>query len=244
MEQLVNDLIKYFLKESSYPVIDIPTNYVNKREFLRGLINVREAKPIPKEIIEKENELLRLELEEKKIKDIDEFTDKFSLWQGDITCIKCDGIVNFTDKILGCSIPNHNCISNKIHSYAGINLRLKCKEITKGIELDECKTILTEGYNLPCDYIIHTIKRNVIELNDNEKELIRKFYINSLDLAKKNNIKKICVPNISVNPELKEEVAKISIECIKEYLKEDDFFEKIVFNVFTLDNYNIYSVYF
>ena len=244
MEQLVNELIKYFLEEASHPVIDIPKNYVNKREFLRGLLNVREAKPLPKEIIEKENELLRLELEEKKIVNINDFENRFSLWQGDITAIKCEGIVNLTDKILGCFTPNHNCISNKIHSYAGVSLRLKCKEITKGIELDESKTILTEGYNLPCDYIIHTIKHNVSVLDDNEREMIKKFYINSLELAKNNNIKTICIPNISVLGELKEEVAKISIECIKDYLKNDDFFEKVVFNVFTLDNYNIYSAYF
>lgn len=244
MNQIVNDLIKFFLDEGEHRVIDIPTNYVHKREFLRGLMNVRDAKIVPSNIIEKENELLQKELEEKKITNIEDFNDKFSLWQGDITTIKCDAIVNpATSNLLGCFKPNHNCIDNKVHTYAGISLRLKCKEITKGSNIETSKVILTEGYNLPCDYIIHAVKPIVDnELTDEKKEEIKDFYINSLDLAKNNNLKSICIPNISINnSELKKEVSEISLSAVINYLKDDDFFEKVVFNLFTLDDFNIYN---
>lgn len=245
MEQLLNELIKYFLEEADHPIIDIPKNYVNKREFLRGLLNVREAKVLPSEIIEKENELLKLELKEKNIIDINEFENKFSLWQGDITLISADAIVNLCDsKLLGCFKPNHNCVSNKIHTYAGVSLRLKCKEITKGQEIETCKVIMTDGYNLPCDYIIHVVKPEIIEINEETINQIKKVYKNVLDMAKKNNIKTICVPNINVESSLKEKVAEVTINTIKGYLKGDTYFEKVVFNIFTLDDYNIYKNYF
>ena len=243
MNQLVNDLIKYFLDEADHPVIDIPENYINKREFLRGLINVREAKSIPNNIIEKENELLSLELKGKNITDINDFSDKLSLWQGDITTIRCDAIVNLAnDNLLGCFKPNHNCVNNKVHSYAGISLRLKCKEITRGNTIEVGKVILTNGYNLPCKYIIHAVKPEIEDkLTDDIINQINNFYVNSFELAKKNNIKTICIPNLnSTNADLKNDIAKISMDSIKKYLKNDNYFEKVVFNVYTLDKYDIY----
>ena len=242
MEQLVNDLIKYFLEEASHPVIDVPKEYINKREFLRGLINVREPKQIPNEIIIKENELLLRELEQKNIIDIDSFPDKLSLWQGDITTIKCDAIVNYaTSKLTGCFKPNHNCIDNKIHSYAGISLRLKCSEISRGEEIEVSKVVMTDGYNLPCDYIIHTVKPDNDNVTDEVLEEVKECIINSLDLAKKNNLKKICIPNLTVKADDKIRIAKLIVDTIKDYLRDDDFFEKVVLNVFTLDSYNIYK---
>lgn len=244
-EKLVNDLIKFYLEETSKRVIDIPENYISKREFLRGLLNVREPKIVPIDIIEKENELLNLDLKNKKIIDINTFDKRFSLYQGDITCIKCEAIINPSDnKMLGCTKPNHNCVSNKIHTYAGVSLRLKCREITKGQNIETSKVILTDGYNLPCDYIIHTVKPIIEdELTEEIKENIKNFYINSLELCKKNNIKTVCLPNLSVNNVLKEDVAKITINTIKEYLKKNKEIKKVLFNVYTLDDYNIYEKY-
>lgn len=242
MEQLLNDLIKYYLEEAAHPIIDIPQNYVNKREFLRGLLNVREAKPVPIEIIEKENEFLRLEQQERKIFDINNFDKRLFLWQGDITSVKCDSIVHLTDgKMLGCRKPNHNCTSNKINTYAGVVLRLKCKEIIKGQEVEVSKVILTDGFNLPCDKIIHVVKPEFEELTTDIKEIIKNMYINVLELAKKNNIKTIAIPNFAVKSEFKEEVSNITINTIKEYLNNNPEIEKVMFNVYTLDDFNTYS---
>ena len=244
METLVNELIKYFLNEKEHPIIDMPSSYVNKRELLRGLINVRPANYLDEEIIKKEDALLQLELKEKNIKDVNDFNDKLSLWQGSITEIKVGAIVNFaTPKLTGCFKPNHNCIDNNIHSNAGIALRLKCKEISKGNDIEVSKVVLTEGYNLPCDYIIHTVKPSSEEIGELELEQLKNCIINSFEIAKKNGIDTICIPNFPVKTDDKEEVAKAMMSTIKDYLKEDDFFKKVVINVFTLDSYNIYSKY-
>ena len=243
MEGIVNELIKYFLQESSHPIIDIPKNYVNKREFLRGLINVREINEVPKEIIEKESELLKLELKEKNILDISNIKAKLSVYQGDITNVRCDAIVNLShSKLMGCMKPNHNCVSNKIHTYAGISLKLKIKEITKGKDIDVGKVILTEGYNLPCKYIIHTPKPTVEDcLSKKLKNEIVDMYINSLELAKKNKIKTLCVPNLSVSSNIKEEVARITVNTIKKYLQDNNEIEKVLINTYTLEDSNIYN---
>ncbi len=244
METLVNELIKYFLDEKDHPKIEMPSSYVNKRELLRGLINVRPATYLDEEIIKKEDMLLQSELKEKNIKDVNDFTDRLSIWQGSITEIKVGAIVNFaTPKLTGCFKPNHNCIDNNIHSNAGIALRLKCKEISKGNDIEVSKVVLTEGYNLPCEYIIHTVKPNIDDINEEIIEEIKDCIINSLDLAKNNNIDTICIPNLTVKTEDKDIVAKVIMNTIKDYLKDDTFFKKVVLNVLTLDSYNIYSKY-
>ena len=144
--------------------------------------------------------------------------------------------------MLGCFKPNHNCISNKIHSYAGISLRLKCKEITRGQTIETSKVIMTEGYNLPCKNIIHTVKPIVKELNDESIKEIKAFYNNSLDMAIKNGLKVVCIPNLKVPTDLKEKVSKIIIDVIKNFVEKEDL--KVVFNVYTLEDYDIFSKYF
>lgn len=244
MDTLVNELIKYFLEEKEHPIIDMPDSYVNRRELLRGLINVRPTVYLDEEIIKKEDNLLQLELQEKEIKDVNDFKDKLNLWQGSITEIKVGAIVNYaTPKLTGCFKPNHNCIDNNIHSNAGIALRLKCKEISRENEIEVSKVVLTEGYNLPCDYIIHTVKPDNENVNEEVLEELKNCIINSFDLAKNNGIDTICIPNFPVKNEDKEEVAKVMTATIKDYLKGDTFFKKVVLNVFTLDSYNIYSKY-
>ena len=242
MEQILNELIKFYLDEGDHPIIDIPKNYVNKRDFLRGLLNVREAKPVPQEIIDKENELLQYELKEKKIVNINDINYKLFLWQGDITSVKCDAIIHLTDgKMLGCMKPNHNCTSNKINTYAGVGLRLKCKEITKGQTVEVSKVIITDSFNLPCDKIIHAVKPEFEELTDEVRNQIKNMYINALEVASKNNIKTIAIPNLSVPSIYKEEIAELTVNTLKEYLSNNEAIEKVMLNVYTLDDYNIFS---
>jgi len=244
LETLVNELIKYFLSEKEHPIIDMPSSYVNRRELLRGLINVRPATYLDEEIIKKYDTLLQLELKEKNIVDVNDFPDRLTLWQGSISEIKVGAIVNYaTPKLTGCFKPNHNCIDNNIHSNAGIELRLKCKEISRDKEIEVSKVVLTEGYNLPCDYIIHTVKPSVDDIGEEEIEQLKNCIINSLDLAKNNGIDTICIPNFPVKTEDKEDVAKLIVNTIKDYLKYDTFFKKVVINVFILDSYNTYKKY-
>ena len=100
---------------------------------------------------------------------------------------------------------------------------------------------MTEGFNLPCKYIIHTVKPTISLLDEKTINDIVLFYRNSLEMASKNNIKSICVPNLKAPSEIKEEVSRIIINTIKEFMKNNNQIEKIIFDVYTLDDYNIYS---
>lgn len=248
-EKLVNELLNYFINENNIVDITIPNSYEEKRLLLRGIINMREPKKLNNEIIKKENSLLQLELKEKDIINVNEFNNKVCIYKGDITKLKCDCIVNACNKyLLGCFIPNHSCIDNQIHTYAGINLRLKCNEIMNNETLENGKVILTKGYNLPCKYIIHTVGPQVFGNVTKQNQIdLKNCYINSLKLAKKNNIKSIAFPCISTGlygyP--KQEAAVISYNAIMNYLKNNnEFFDKIIFNVFTNEDKEIYEQLF
>ena len=106
------------------------------------------------------------------------------------------------------------------------------------------KAFITKGYNLPSKYVIHTVGPIIYE-NVTEKEILelKNCYINSLELAKENNIKTIAFPCISTGEFRfpKELASKIAIETIKEYLDTNEkYFEKIIFNVFSDEDYKIY----
>ena len=168
------------------------------------------------------------------------------LWQGDITILKIDAIVNAANSQgLGCFIPCHKCIDNAIHSASGVELRLECNKIMQEIGmLQTGKVFITKGYNLPSKYVIHTVGPIIYE-NVKEKEILelKNCYINSLELAKENNIKTIAFPCISTGEFRfpKELASKIAIETIKEYLDtNEEYFEKIIFNVFLDVDYKIY----
>lgn len=157
-------LIQELLKENKrYEDVEIPQDFEEQRALLRALMNVRMAKGINDKFIKVQNEYLQEETKRKGIVDIDDLKpikDGIYLWQGDITTLRCDAIVNAANSgMTGCYVPNHRCIDNCIHSLAGIQLRLECDEImTKqghGEPTGEAK--ITNSYNLPCKYIIHTV---------------------------------------------------------------------------------------
>ena len=248
-EELVLYLLTYFINESNkYKNINIPSDYKDKRILLRGLINMREPLNISKEILDKEDKLLQLELAEKNIidiSDLDTKEDKIILWQGDITCIKSDAIVNAANEyVLGCFVPNHNCIDNQIHTNAGIKMRLKCNEIMKGNKLNTSNVIITPGYNLPSKYVIHTVGPIVYgKLTNKEIKELEDTYINCLNKAREVGIKTIVFPCIStgVFKFPKDKASEIAVNIIKEYLnKYKDSFDKIVFNVFSDNDYKLY----
>lgn len=173
-------LIEYLLKENTEVSIDkIPTNINEKKNLYRSLCNIRKPKPISKEYLQIENEYLQEELKKKKITKVEDIKpvsqiikesnlenkDKICLWQGDITTLQIDSIVNAANfGGLGCFVPCHKCIDNQINTFAGISLRLECNEIMKEKDyfLHTGKSFVTKGYNLPSKYIIHTVRTNNI----------------------------------------------------------------------------------
>ena len=245
LDYLLNELIKEDNKLSN---VEIPTSLEEKKELYRALRNIRNPKPISEEYLKVQDEYLQNEIREKGItdeKDIPFNKDIISIWQGDITTLKCDVIVNACNEyLLGCFVPGHKCIDNAIHSFAGIQLREECNNIMKGKTLPNGEVVLTKGYNLPSKYIIQTVGPQVSgtpikqDIDD-----LRNCYYNSLELCKEKELKTIAFPCISTGlygfPQ--DEASKIAINTIEEYLKNNkDVFEHIIFNVFKDEDLKIY----
>lgn len=240
-EKLVDELLGYLINEDErLENFEIPSNYIEKRNLLRGIINLRAPYPISEDILVLEDQLLQLELKEKEVTDESEIEtreDCIALWQGDITTLKIEAIVNpGNSALLGCFIPNHSCLDNQIHTFAGIRLRLVCNKIMQGKEEKVGQAKITDAYNLPCDYVIHTVGPMITgNVTKKEEELLAKCYKSCLDLAKEKNIKTIAFPTIStgVFSFPKELASKIAVSTVREYVKENpNTFDKIVFDVY------------
>lgn len=201
---------------------------VNKYNFdlYRTLVNMREAKSIDEEYLKIED--VYLQNIKRNITDSNIFENKITLWKGDITTLKVDSIVNATNnQMLGCFLPGHLCIDNAIHTYSGIRLRLECNEIMKmqGYLEPTGKAKITKAYNLPCQYIIHTVGPIVQEKLLNEhKELLKECYKSCFNVAKEKSLESIafCCISTGVFRFPKEEVARIAVKTIKSLLKDND----------------------
>lgn len=248
-EELVDRLLDYFkMEDVGLRYLRIPRSYFEKRLLLRGIINCRYPFDINEDILKMEDQLLQLEYSEKEIvdvKDIIPMKGKIGLWKGDITTLKIQAIVNAgNSSLLGCFIPNHSCIDNQIHTYAGMRLRLYCYDMMGGKEESVGCARLTLGYQLPCDYIIHTVGPVVDgELEEKEITELQNCYRASLDLALKHGIKTVAFLCISTGmfhfP--RREASEIAIKTVSDYLeKYPDSFEKIIFNVYLEEDYEIY----
>lgn len=222
----------------------------NKFRYFRALVNVRMPKAANNEFLRLQDEYLQAELRRKGITDIDSLTpikDGMYLWQGDITTLKCDGIVNAANsQMLGCFCPNHGCIDNAIHTFAGVQLRQECAEIMKKQGHDEPtgKAKITNAYNLPCKYVLHTVGPIVYGYltEKNEKELAD-CYRSCLELADENGVLSLAFCCISTGefhfPN--ECAAKIAIKTVTEYKQKTQSKIKVIFNVFKDYDYEIYA---
>lgn len=160
-------LIQMLLSEhpERYRGLAVPTEKVMQHRLLRALLNLREPMPAAPELLRAQDEYLQSELSRRGVTDaeaVEELQPGICLWRGDITTLRCDAIVNAANSaLLGCFCPNHGCIDNAIHTYAGMQLRLACKEImdAQGHEEPTGTAKLTPAYNLPCRYVLHTVDR-------------------------------------------------------------------------------------
>ena len=235
-------LIKELLKEDKrYKNIEIPKNPTEQGDLLRALMNVRIPKEIREEFLKVQDEYLQEEITKKGIVDINNLNPiqkGIYLWQGDITTLRCDAIVNAANSAMtGCYVPNHRCIDNAIHSFAGVELRLECDEIMNrqghGEPTGQAK--ITNAYNLPCKYIIHTVGPIIsYKLTSEDCELLANCYRSCLNLAAKNNLESIAFCCISTGefhfPN--DKAAQIAIKTVEEFMKKDTSVKKVIFNVF------------
>ena len=157
-------LIKTLLAEQPrYKDMEIPEETGEQKRLLRSLFNVRMPGEIGEDFLQLQDEYLQEATKEKGITDLNDLQpiqDGIYLWQGDITTLRCDAIVNAANSgMTGCYQPCHNCIDNCIHTYAGIQLRNACADIMEmqGYEEPTGQAKITPGYNLPCKYVLHTV---------------------------------------------------------------------------------------
>lgn len=239
-------LINYLLKENpNYSHIKIPSLPQEQRQLLRGLMNVRMPKEADEAFIKVQDEYLSELVREKGVitlEDIEPVKKGIYLWQGDITRLGVDSIVNAANSgMTGCYRPNHNCIDNCIHTFAGIQLRLECQRIMdkQGYEEPTGQAKLTAAYNLSCKYIIHTVGPIVGEkVSKRDEELLESCYKACLDTARENNIKSIafCCISTGVFHFPNKRAAEIAIATVEKYRGDI----KVIFNVFKDEDYEIY----
>lgn len=243
-------LIKNLLAENSkYAGAEIPNTVSEQKRLLRSLFNIREPKEATAEFLSIQNEYLQEVLFEKGITDINSLMpnkEEFYLWQGDITTLKCDAIVNAANsQMIGCFCPCHGCIDNAIHTFAGIQLRFACNEIMKRQGFDEPtgKAKITPAFNLPSKYVLHTVGPIVRgRLTASDCELLASCYKSCLKLAEENKIDSIAFCCISTGefhfPNQK--AAEIAVQTVRNFKLQTQSKIKVIFNVFKDMDYKIY----
>ena len=219
----------------------IPTDSERQRVLLRGLMNVRNPHPVSPEFLETQDTYLWEETAQKGITDIRDLPPMqpgLYLWQGDITTLKCDAIVNAANSgLTGCYIPNHRCIDNAIHTYAGVELRLACEAIitAQGHPEPTGRAKITPAFNLPCKYVLHTVGPIIgSQVTDRDKALLASCYRSCLELAAMYDLESVAFCCISTGefhfPN--DLAAEIAVGTVKEFLKQQTSVKKVIFNVF------------
>lgn len=244
-----------------------PADAGGKRMEIRSLMNIRMPKEASKAMMEAQDAYLREELEAKgvvplaEIPAIDEqygsrhrFAGRISVWQGDITRLQIGAIVNAANpQLLGCFVPCHRCIDNAIHSAAGIQLREECHRIMeqrrakhgKGYEEPTGTATLTKGYNLPCDYVIHTVGPIVHgRLTQSLCGDLKNCYRKVLECCMAGQIRSVAFCCISTGefhfPN--DEAARIAVDTVVCFLEEHpDAMDRVVFNVFKEEDRMLYE---
>ena len=244
-------LIRSLLNERlEYRDWRIPQDVSDQKLLLRGLLNVRPAQVCNPEFLHVQDAYLRQATAEKGITDCSALSPVqpgLYLWQGDITTLKCDAIVNAANSgMTGCYVPNHRCIDNAIHTFAGVQLRLACAEIMErqGCPEPTGKAKITPAFNLHCRYILHTVGPIVDESpTERDRTQLESCYRACLTLAAENHLESIAFCCISTGefhfPN--EQAAQIAVQTVKTFLNQKSSVKKVIFNVFKDLDREIYA---
>ena len=244
-------LIHELLKEApEFQGLSVPSDSEGQKQLLRGLMNIRPPRKCSREFLEIQDSYLTAETAAKGITDFSELTplkEALYLWQGDITTLRCDAIVNAANSgMTGCYVPNHRCIDNCIHSFAGVELRLACNELMKrqGHEELTGQSKITPAFNLPCKYVIHTVGPIVHgPLTSRDCELLASCYRSCLKLASEHELQSVAFCCISTGefhfPN--QEAARIAVQTVKKFLQAPTTVRKVIFNVFKDIDAKIYN---
>ncbi len=247
----LNYLLRRLLAErGEYTDIRVPDDLLEKRKLLRSLMNVRPPVPVSAEFLAVQDAYLKERLMERgvtRLGDLKPAQPGLYLWQGDITTLCVDAIVNAANRqMLGCFVPCHGCIDNAIHTYAGVQLRLECAGIMRqqGCEEETGHAKITKAYNLPCRYVLHTVGPIVYgSVTRTDRELLASCYRSCLELAAEYGLHSVAFCCVSTGEfhfpaEL---AAKIAIGTVREWQRQNPGKIEVIFNVFKDSDYEIYQ---
>ena len=257
-EERLNYLWEEFKADSdNYKNIEIPDNIIEKQNLLRSLMNIRMPKKMPEQVIKVQDEYLSHCADEKgivKLSDIPVIRGNLSIWQGDITRLKVDAIVNAANsQMLGCFLPMHICIDNQIHTFAGIQLREECNNhmeklrATHGRNYQQPTAVpmLTDAYNLPAKKVIHIVGPIVNDkLTPQLEKNLEDCYINTLDMCLENNLKSVafCCISTGVFNFPNKKAAEIAVKTVEKWLlNHPDSMDRVIFNVFKDEDKEYYE---
>lgn len=258
-EQRLDYLVESFKSEiPEYRRVKIPADKEGKQRMLRALMNIRDPKPAAAATLAIQDAYLKGRALEKGIVNVKDmktvkesmgsrhpFADIITLWQGDITCIAADAIVNAANsQMLGCYFPLHNCIDNCIHTYAGVQMREECSRRMKSLRLrfgddyDQPTAVpmLTDAYNLPSKKVIHIVGPIVgFDLTPQLEEELADCYRNVLDMCRENGLRSVAFCCISTG-EFRfpgRRAAEIAVKTVTDWLSENSgSIDRVIFNVF------------
>lgn len=221
----------------------VPMETEHRRRLLRSLMNLRPPMSLDPEFLATQDRLLSEEREERGVVDASGLPEVpgrpgMALWQGDITRLKCDAVVNAANSaLLGCFCPCHGCIDNAIHSAAGLQLRNACARLMaeQGHEEPAGRAKLTPAYNLPARYVLHTVGPIVrVQVTEQDRAQLAACYRACLALAAEHGLECVAFCCISTGefhfP--RREAARIAVATVRDFLKEKTSIQKVIFNVF------------
>ena len=228
----------------------VPGDDDGQRKLLRGLMNVRAPQAIDGAFLRVQDEYLRQETAAKGVTDLADLAPVrpgLYLWQGDITTLKCDAIVNAANSgLTGCYLPNHRCIDNAIHTFAGVQLRLACEAIMEkqGHPEPTGQAKITPAFDLPCRFVLHTVGPIVQgRVTAEDEVLLASCYRACLELAAENGLESVAFCCISTGkfhfPN--DRAAEIAVETVRAFLGRETSVKKVIFNVFKDLDRSIYA---
>ena len=249
-DERLDCMLRYLLSEwDETRGLALPADPGEKRRLWRSLVNVRPPELIDGAYLRTEDAYLQEELRRKGVTRLDDLTPVqpgLYLWQGDITTLAADAIVNAANsRMLGCFVPCHGCIDNAIHTYAGVQLRLECANIMRrqGHEEETGHAKITKGYNLPCHYVLHTVGPIIYgAVTPRDRALLASCYRSCLDLAARHGCRSVAFCCISTGEfhfpgEL---AAQIAVQTVRAWQRQNPDRIEVIFNVFKDSDYEIY----
>ena len=257
-EERLDHLVEAFKADSGeYRDLKTPDDAEGKRRILRSLMNIRMPKTLPEDVLRVQDEYLKARAEEKGIvvlSEIPEIRDGMSIWQGDITRLAADAVVNAANsQMLGCFIPMHTCIDNCIHTFAGVQLRAECARqmdlmrlrFGQNYEQPTAVPMLTDGFNLPAKKVIHVVGPVVQgDLTPALEKDLADCYRNTLDLCAEHDLKSVafCCISTGVFHFPNRRAAEIAVETVVSWRRDHPGFPvRVIFNVFKDEDREYYE---